>query len=399
MKNALFLAWHSLLWNRGRSLIIVLSLAITIWVPVTVRLALDQFQQEITSRARSTPLVIGARGSQIDLVLHALYFRSQPPSETTMEEVDTVNGMSLGVAIPLHVRHRTQSRPGIDGVPIVGTSPEYFEFRQLTLGSGELITMLGECVVGASVAERMQLKPGDAIFSAPRNAFNLAGDYPLKLTVSGVLNRSHSPDDDCVFADVQTTWIIDGIGHGHQEVNRETDASLRLESDEENSVTANAGVLPYTEITEDNVDSFHFHGDPKTFPLTAVLVDPTDEKSRVRILGRYAGSSAAAQCLKPPDVIEELLRIVFRIEQLVWMCSLAAAFVTGLLLALVLSLSMRLRANEMQTMFRLGCSRLTIAGLQAAEILITLFAAAGLALVASWLTISWGSDAIRQMIF
>ena len=121
MKNALYLAWKSLLWHRGRSLTILLSLAITIWLPVTVRLVLDQFRREISLRANATPLILGAKGSRIDLALHAMYFNATPPADTTMAEVESINASSLGIAIPLHIRYRTQSRPGIDGAMIVGT--------------------------------------------------------------------------------------------------------------------------------------------------------------------------------------------------------------------------------------------------------------------------------------
>ncbi len=404
MKNALFLARKSLLWHRGRSLTIIFSLAITIWLPVTVRLVLNQFRREISARALSTPLVVGARGSRIDLALHALYFDSLPPAGTSMAEVNQIQDSALGVAIPMHVRYRTQSRPGINGAAIVGTWPEYFEFRHLQIARGQMMSLLGDCVIGAGLAERMSLQPGDTILSAPRNAFDLAGDYPLKMNITGILRRAHSPDDDVVFTDVRTTWVIDGIGHGHQELTPETDPNLLLKTDapdpgDSNTVTANAGVLPFTEITPDNINSFHFHGEPATFPLTVVIVEPHDDKSRIRILGRYASVEATAQCLKPPEVIDELLSMVFRIEQLVWICSLAAALVTGLLLALVLSLSMRLRATEMQTMFHLGCSRATIAMLHAAEILLMLLAATGLAGAASWLTLAFGADSLRSLLF
>ena len=404
MKNALFLAWKSLRWHRGRSLTIIVSLAITIWLPVTVRLVLDQFRHEISARARMTPLVVGARGSRIDLALHALYFESLPPAGTTMAEVGHIEDSALGIAIPLHVRYRTLSRPGINGAVIVGTSPEYFEFRHLQVEYGEMLSLLGDCLIGARLAERMNLQTGDSILSAPRNAFDLAGDYPLKLKITGVLKRTHSPDDDVVFTDVRTTWVIDGIGHGHQELTPKTDPNLLLKTNDSNSedsstVTANAGVLPFTEITPENIGSFHFHGEPSSFPLTAVIVDPQDDKSRIRILGRYASAQATAQCLKPPEVIDELLSIVFRIEQLVWICSIAAVAVTGMLLALVLSLSMRLRESEMQTMFRLGCSRATIALLHSAEILLMLFAAVGLAAAGSWLTVAFGADSLRSLLF
>ncbi len=399
MRHALFLALKSLSWYRGRSLTIILSLAITIWLPVTVRLVLNQFRSEISARANSTPLVVGAIGSRIDLALHSLYFKTMPPADTTMAEAEQVTNSNLGIAIPLHIRYRTQSQPGIDGAVIVGTSPEYFEFRQLTIASGEMMSLLGDCVVGARVALAMKLKTGDTILSAPGNAFNLAGDYPLKMKITGILALAHSPDDDAVFTDVRTAWVIDGIGHGHQELTSQTDPNLLLNSDKPNTVTANAGVLPFTEITADNIDSFHFHGEPATFPLTALIVVPNDEKARTQILGRFASAQSKAQCLKPPEVIDELLSIVFRIEQLVWVCSFAAALVTSLLLGLVLTLSMRLRANEMQTMFRLGCSRPTILTLHGSEIILMLLAAFTLAAAASWLTVLFGAESLRSLLF
>ena len=404
MKNALYLAWKSLLWHRGRSVTILISLAITIWLPVTVRLVLDQFRREISERANATPLVLGAKGSRIDLALHALYFDTLPPADTTMAEVESIDNLSTAnaaaYAIPLHVRYRTQSRPGIEGAVIVGTSPEYFEFRHLNVAEGQTISLLGDCVVGSNVATKMQLHPGDSILSAPRNAFNLAGDYPLKMKVVGVLAQSHSPDDDAVFTDVRTTWVIDGIGHGHQELNTQTDSQLLLKNDSgTGSVTANAAVLPYTEITADNIDSFHFHGEPASFPLTAILVVPETEKARTQILGRYSSSQATAQCLKPPEVIDVLLSIVFRIEQLAWVCSIAAGIVTCLLLGLVVNLSMRLRETEMLTMFRLGCSRTTIAMLHGSEIVLLLGVASVLASVAAILTLRFAASILRSLLF
>jgi putative ABC transport system permease protein len=98
-------------------------------------------------------------------------------------------------------------------------------------------------------------------------------------------------------------------------------------------------------------------------------------------------------------VIAELLSMVFRVEQLVRVCSIVAVLVTVLLLGLVLNLSLKLRAAEMQTMFRLGCSRLTIVRLQLAEVGVLLTAATGLAVVAGSVTSMIAADAIRHFLF
>lgn len=398
MKHAFYLAVQSLRWYRGRAWTIVMCLALTLWLPITVRMLLSQFRTEITARAGTTPLVIGAAGSRLDLALHALYFDLQPPAMTSMAEADSIQDSGFATAIPLHIRYRTQSLNDIPGVPIVGTSPEYYEFRNLQIAEGQPVALLGECVLGANVARKMNLTVGDWLLSAPRNAFNLAGDYPLKLNITGILAAAHSPDDDVLFTDVRTVWVIDGIGHGHQELAQTTDENMVLARDK-SGVTASAAVLPYTEITDANRDSFHFHGESASFPLTAVVAVPRTEKDRTLLLGRYASGKRLAQCLKPPEVVDELLSIVFRIEQLVRISSLIAAVVTGLLLALVISLTLRLRGAEMLTMFRLGCSRYTVAELLCSELFLLLILGTGIALSAAFVTHQLAADSLRQLLF
>ena len=398
MKHMLFLATYALWWFRGRSITIVACLALTMWLPVTVRMMLTQFRSEVTARASSTPLLTGAAGSRIDLTLHSLYFEGGPPATTSMAEADRIQDAGFADAIPLYVKYKTQPRNDHPGAVIVGTSPDYFEFRNLELLQGQPLALLGDCVVGAAAAEKLGLKPGDTILSAPRNAFDLAGDYPLKLNVCGILRPAYSPDDHVVFVDTRTVWIIDGIGHGHQKLTSGSDEKLVLNTSGK-SVTASAAVLPYTEITADNIDSFHFHGDPTDFPLSSVVAVPHSERDRILFRGRYQSNHSLTQCVQPAEVVSELLDVVFRVEQFVRISSLVAAAVTMALLALVLSLSLRLRQSEINTLFRLGCSRSMIAGMIFAELVLMLLASAILALLMAMLTQSLFNDALRQLLF
>ena len=399
MTNALYLAIRSLWWYRGRATIIVLCLALTLWLPITVRLLLNQFRTEIVARANATPLVIGTKGSRIDLALQAIYFDTVAPEQTTMAEATFVQKSGYATPIPIHVEYKTQPVNNVDGVPIVGTTIEYFEFRKLSLAFGNSLTMLGDCVLGCNVARRMQLSPGDRIMSAPKNAFNLAGDYPLRMNITGILAPSHSPDDDVVFVDLKTAWVIDGIGHGHQQLNHESDESMLLHKTDD-TVTASAAVLPFTEITPDNIASFHFHGDENTFPVSAIIADPHDQKNRTLLLGEYLTTRKdTAQCVKPRDVVDDLLHVVFRIERLVWLGSLLSALVTALLLSLVLFLTTRLRAPEMQTMFKLGCSRARIVQLIGTEILLMALAGITLALCAAWYSQHVTANSLRSLLF
>jgi putative ABC transport system permease protein len=73
------------------------------------------------------------------------------------------------------------------------------------------------------------------------------------------------------------------------------------------------------------------------------------------------------------------------------------ATTTALLLALIVALSRRLRAKEMETMFLLGCSRGTLFALQAAELTIIFAASAALALLAAWASVAWAQDYLHTL--
>jgi hypothetical protein len=79
---------------------------------------------------------------------------------------------------------------------------------------GRQIAVLGEAVVGARVAGRLDLGPGDTVVSSPENLFDLDGVYPLQLQIVGVLTPTGTPDDEAVFVDIKTTWVIAGIEDG-----------------------------------------------------------------------------------------------------------------------------------------------------------------------------------------
>ena len=34
----------------------------------------------------------------------------------------------------------------------------------------------------------------------------------------GILAPTSTPDDEAVFVDIKTAWVISGIGHGHEDV-------------------------------------------------------------------------------------------------------------------------------------------------------------------------------------
>lgn len=231
------------------------------------------------------------------------------------------------------------------------------------------MAVLGECVLGAKAAETLNLQPGDSLVSSPESLFDLAGIYPLKMKVVGVLHKSHTSDDLTIFVDLKTTWVIQGLGHGHQDVTKLNDPTLIYKRTESN-VAATAKLYHYTEITDKNIESFHFHGNLEAYPITAVIAVPFDEKSDTILRGRYLSKEESQQIAKPEEVIDGLLQNIFRIKNVLDAVIFVVAFATILAVVLVFALSLRLRQKEIQTIFKLGCSRMTIVRLVASEIIL-----------------------------
>jgi putative ABC transport system permease protein len=100
---------------------------------------------------------------------------------------------------------------------------------------------------------------------------------------------------------------------------------------------------------------------------------------RTIALGWY-NLSETRELLEPEGVVSELMGLVFRIKRFFDANALVVGATTALLVALVLLLSWRLREREMATLFKIGCARGVMAGLQAVEILMLLAISVGLAL-------------------
>jgi len=361
--DSFYLAWRYLSYNKVKTFILVGCITIIAVLPLTLEILLDESERQLALRAESSPLLIGAKGSALDLVMNSLYFADEVPETITMQAVEQVMDTDLAEPIPLFVRFKARD------FPIVGTSLDYFDFRNLKFTRGEMFVMLGQCVIGAEVARKLNLEPGDHIVSSPETLFNIAGVYPLKMKITGVLAPTHSADDLAVFVDIPTAWVINGLGHGHQDVTQTTDSSVILKK-EKGNITANAKLMQYTEITEENIDSFHLHGDPANFPLTAVLAVPYDEKSGTILQGRYLEKETPYQIVQPKEVIDTLMANIFKIRNVLDAVIMLVGTATLLALVLVFSLSLRLREQEIEVIFKLGCSRATIARLLGAEILI-----------------------------
>ncbi len=380
LRHALFLALAVLRASPGRSVVLVLGLTVALFLPAVTFLAGEQLEERLMARARSSPLLLGHKGNEFDLVMNALYFRGQVGDPIPMRARDEVAARGYGTAVPLYVAYSA------GGAPLVGTSLSYFEQRGLELNQGRMPAILGEAVAGAGVAQDFALAPGDKLRTDLTNLYNLAGSYPLVLQVTGVLEPTGTPDDAALFTDIKTTWVLDGAIHGHAEVTR--DEALNPEVEEGENLEATAAVFIISEIDESNLDSFHLHGDLGEAPLSSVLVFPADARSHDLLLGDYA-LEERYQAVIPEQVLGTILGIVLRVREGLELYFGLVAGSTAAFFGLVIVLSLRLRRAELHLMRRLGCSRANIATIVLSEILLLFLSALGLSAALSWASMAW----------
>jgi putative ABC transport system permease protein len=389
MIGMLFLVWRYLIYHWIKTVILIASITLIIFLPLGLRVLIQQSRTKLTARAETTPLIIGTKGSPLELVLNTCYFSSKVPELMSYSHVDEIEKTGQALTIPLYVRFHAQDNP------IVGTTLDYFDFRGLQIQAGRQISRLGDCLIGGGLANRQGIKPGDTIISSPEKVFDFAGVYPLKMKVTGILAFSDSPDDDAIFVDIKTAWIIEGLAHGHEDLTR-SEAAPRVLKRQDNVVIGNASVVEYTEITDENINSFHFHGDPTTFQITSIIAVPHDHKSKTLLIGRYkTDQKSLLQVLEPDTVLNELLGTILTIERFVVTALVIVGISTLIIASLVFMLSLRLRKREIKTVEMIGGSHLTVNLVLISEILFVLFASILLALGMTIITGCYAADVIR----
>lgn len=366
MSAAFHLAARYVLRHRLQSALLASALGLVFALPLCLRVLIDHAQQELRARAAATPQIVGTRGSALDLMMTALYFKRENLLPLPMSALTSLRHNHSATAIPLHVRYQAQ------GAPIIGTELEYFPFRNLHLASGKQLSRLGDCVVGATLAKQRGLQPGGHIFSSPEQAFDMAGVYPLKMRVTAILTPNGTPDDEALFVDLKTAWLIEGRSHGHDDLQKDQSAVLKKE---DGNIVGNAAVRMFNEVTDSNIASFHFHGDTSTYPISAVILLPKDAKAEALLAGDFARSKEQ-QLIRPSDEMGALLTQLVRLEGFAASALLLTATAALLVTALVFALSFRLRQREFATLEDVGVSSLSLLSVKVLEILIIGLAAA-----------------------
>ena len=189
------------LWNRRlTSALVVLSIALSVALLLGVERLHTQTRTSFANTLSGTDLIVGARGSPINLLLYSVFRMGDPTNNVRWSSYQAIAADPLvawTVPLSLGDSHR--------GFRVLGTTPAYFQHyrygrsQPLRLAEGRPFAEVFDAVLGAEVADRLGYRLGQSVIiahGAAEVSFALHDDKPFQ--VVGILARTGTPVDATV---------------------------------------------------------------------------------------------------------------------------------------------------------------------------------------------------------
>jgi len=196
-------AWRNL---RAKPLQTALSLALLAFGVGMVSLMLltekqvnDAFERNI----KDIDLVLGAKGSPLQLILANVYHIDAPTGNILLSEAQKVVRhpyIESGIPLAYGDNH--------EGYRIVGTEHSYAEHYGVEVAQGKLWEAPFEATVGSKVAQALELTLGDTFYSAHGLTDQTDIHKDKVFTVVGILEPSQSVVDQLILTPMQSIWDV-----------------------------------------------------------------------------------------------------------------------------------------------------------------------------------------------
>lgn len=203
------LALLSLLRRPLRQGIVFLLIALTVALPVFLLQMTGGLYYGINRATEPFPIVVGAKGSAYQLVLHTVFLKDRPLENISYTVADSLRSSQKADGVyPLAFGDNYR------GFPIVGVEKEIFSYRVkksdtpwLSVEEGRIFSGEREVVLGYQVAELTGLRVGDT-FASIHGMNEKGASHGGKNRVVGILAPIKGPYDSAIFTDIQDVWKV-----------------------------------------------------------------------------------------------------------------------------------------------------------------------------------------------
>jgi putative ABC transport system permease protein len=207
VRNALTMALAYLREKKLATALNVILLSLGVGTIITLVLVLSQAEDRLDRDAAGVDLVIGAKGSPMQLILSSVFHIDVPTGNISLGEASLIIAEpAVKRAIPLALGDSYRS------FRIVGTNPAFIDLYKAQVTEGRMFEKPLEAVIGAEVAALTGLKIGKTFAGAHGLTDSGAGgaheEHPF--TVVGVMTPTGSVADRLILTSVESVWKVHG---------------------------------------------------------------------------------------------------------------------------------------------------------------------------------------------
>ncbi len=361
--NLIALSWHYIKSRPYNTALNVLLLGLGIGIIVILLILSRQVEEKLVSNAKKINLVVGAKGSPMQLILSSIFHIDYPTGNIPLEEANMIaKNRYVANAIPLALGDSYKT------FRIVGTNHDYPDLYEATLQEGRLWSALFEVTLGARVAQSLGLHKGDQFYGQHGMAAGGHAHEEVAYTVVGILAETHTVLDNLILTKVESIWVM----HDHALLEKmENAASQSDHSEEHHHLPASHSGETNHQIQEEEkalTDSFPITSPLDNSPLsessdllqdkeiTSLLITYRSPMAAIH-LPRMVNSKSSLQAASPAFETARLFAMLGMGVQMIQGLAGVIILIAGISIFIALYNELKQRKYDLAIMRSLGASR------------------------------------------
>lgn len=326
--NLLKLSWKNLT-NKPLAMLLSIALfALGVGLISLLFLLENQLQKNFEKNLAGIDLVIGAKGSPLQMILSSMYHIDAPTGNVSLKEIRPFLNPRhplIETAVPLSMGDSYR------GYRMLGTEQKILDLYDVELAKGALWERNFEATIGAGVAAELQLEIGDEFSSSHGFMDNDDFAHDRNFRVVGILKPSGTVMDQLILCTTQSFWLV----HEHE---TQADGSEAHEHDAHEAI-------PEPLLQE-----------PDDKEITSLLVKFKGRNFQALNMQRSINENTDLQAATPAIEINRLFSLMDTGEQALRVLAIVIIFVSGLSIFISLFSSLQDRKYELALMRVMGAS-------------------------------------------
>lgn len=214
--NLWLLVWHYLSSRPLNTALNIFLLGLGVAVVTLLILVNHQLQEKVTSNSRGIDLVVGAKGSPMQLILCNIFHIDFPTGNITLRDAERIaKNRLVKRAIPMALGD------SYGGYRIVGTTPAYGALYSAMIAEGSASSEPMAVTLGYTAARALALFPGSTFASDHGLTQSGHAHDENRFKVTGVLARTNTVLDDLILTSVESIWKVHDMDTGNDKHGRE----------------------------------------------------------------------------------------------------------------------------------------------------------------------------------